>query len=97
MSEAPTVTNAHGAVIATRPARQTVDGHAEIGLAVPEPVQRGRRQQPHERRGVGGHEDVGDRVGIGRHRRSRIESEPSEPQHEAADDAGRHAVTRDRR
>ena len=69
-----------------------VDRHAEVGLAVPDPVERRGREQAHEGGRVRRHEDVGDRVGVRGHRRSGIESEPAEPQHEAADDARRHAV-----
>ena len=81
------LTNAHGAVIATRPASRPLAIMLGIGLAVPHPHVEHRR----ERAGRAGQHrvdrDDADAQVAARERGARVEAEPAERQDEGAGDA----------
>ena len=80
-----------------------VAGHADVGLAGPEPDRRQRSEHPAGGGDVGDQDDVGeaDIAGMagngaqGAERRTGVEPEPAEPEDEGGQADERHAVARD--
>ncbi len=84
-SDAPTVTQAQGHVIATKPAKAPLSAMVASHLPNIARAVNSAAMATDRRRGIGVDRDVRDQARLGRHRAAGIESEPPQPEDEHAE------------